>query len=47
MKAYRTLDLSTERGRKIYNNLSECYPSLNYGWNAKVNIVNGEFVLAE
>lgn len=32
MKAHKTLDLRTERGRKIYHEISLWYPSLDYGW---------------
>lgn len=32
MKAHRVLDLRTERGHKIYNEIRNWYPSLDYGW---------------
>lgn len=42
MKKHKLIDLRTERGKKIYNELSLFYPSLNYGWQA-----GKEYLMAE
>lgn len=36
------IDLRTERGRRIYNEIAAWYPSLDYGWRA-----GKEYLVAE